>query len=252
MSIDKLVTGTVLKAYYAREEVTVTFVDYDGITVLGTYTGLYGSKIEYPADPTREFHTFAGWDSEPTTAPVGDITIKATYERVPVVLVNNKTTEEGLNVVFNRDDENMMYIHGFMLNDIKGQADYDRYLAVEGDGYFKVVPVANGKYGTGTKIELYDNYDGALLEAYYIVIFGDVDGNADVDSNDISIVRDEAMGKTYWSDSEDESYDAIRVLAADLVQSNGTIAANDTAAVTAHVNTTADINQTTREVIYNS
>ena len=50
----------------ADEEETykVTFVDYDGITVLSEQNILYGESAVAPANPSRENWTFTGWDKD--------------------------------------------------------------------------------------------------------------------------------------------------------------------------------------------
>jgi hypothetical protein len=60
------------------------------------------------------------------------------------------------------------------------------YIEIIGNGHFVYMPTANG-FGTGTKVELIRDADGKVMATYYIVIFGDIDGDGLADGNDTSI-----------------------------------------------------------------
>jgi hypothetical protein len=62
----------------------VTFVDYDGTTVLNTQEVVHGDSATAPADPDeREGYTFTGWDPEPPYDNItGDLTVTAQYEAI--------------------------------------------------------------------------------------------------------------------------------------------------------------------------
>ena len=57
---------------------TVTFVDYDGLTVLKEHTVPAGTAAIAPADPTRVGYTFAGWLGD-YSCVTDDITVTADY-----------------------------------------------------------------------------------------------------------------------------------------------------------------------------
>ena len=67
-------------------------------------------------------------------------------------------------------------------------ADFGNYVEVTGGGHFTIDPAtvaANGKVGTGTKVNVYaDDAETELVETFYIVIYGDVDGNGVVNVAD--------------------------------------------------------------------
>ena len=174
-------TGTV-DAY------TVTFWA-DGVEFQKTLVKV-GSEITLPTNPpTKEFYVFKGWKDVPAVMPANDIDIYAEFERVPVTLV----PKAGSTTVIDRDN---MVIYG--LQERMSEATYNTYLDVEGDGHFTVTATANG-FGTGTVIELYDNVTGQLLETYYVVIFGDLNGDSRVNATDVSLANDEVLSVTGWS-----------------------------------------------------
>ena len=60
---------------------TVTFLDEDGETVLGTASAVYGTAwadVEKPADPTKTGYTFNGWSGAPETI-TGDVSVTARF-----------------------------------------------------------------------------------------------------------------------------------------------------------------------------
>ena len=174
-------TGTV-DAY------TVTFWA-DGVEFQKTLVKV-GSEITLPTNPpTKEFYVFKGWKDVPAVMPANDIDIYAEFERVPVTLI----PKAGATTVIDRDN---MVIYG--LQERMSEATYNTYLDVEGDGHFTVTATANG-FGTGTVVELYDNVTGQLLETYYVVIFGDLNGDSRVNATDVSLANDEVLSVTGWS-----------------------------------------------------
>ena len=61
------------------------------------------------------------------------------------------------------------------------------FLEIEGDGRLEYTPYGdNSAYGTGTKVEFINNKTNEVVETYYIVIFGDSDGDAVIDYSDLT------------------------------------------------------------------
>ncbi len=58
------------------------------------------------------------------------------------------------------------------------------YINVVGDGHIVCTPGKNG-FGTGTKVEVLRNGDNKVMKTYYIVIFGDTDGDGLCDGRDV-------------------------------------------------------------------
>lgn len=67
---------------------TITF-DTDSGTEIPPITLEPGQEVIAPEDPTKDGHTFTGWDKEiPTTMPNENITITAKWEEIPVYVVD--------------------------------------------------------------------------------------------------------------------------------------------------------------------
>lgn len=90
-------------------------------------------------------------------------------------------------IVFNLEtsvtkDSAYNYIYGLD----EGYTDIYDYLSIaEGTGTSEFIPTDNG-VGTGSLLKLYDN-DGELFTTYYIIIFGDLNGDAIADGQDAVI-----------------------------------------------------------------
>ncbi len=228
-------TGTV-DAY------TVTFWA-DGVEFQKTLVKV-GSEITLPTNsPTKEFYVFKGWKDVPAAMPANDIDIYAEFERVPVTLI----PKAGSTTVIDRDN---MVIYG--LQERMSEATYNTYLDVEGDGHFTVTATANG-FGTGTVIELYDNVTGQLLETYYVVIFGDLNGDSRVNATDVSLANDEVLSVTGWSLKQvysngvlvdNPDYKVYMTMAADL-NGDGRIDSIDTSIISNRALALAYIDQVT-------
>ena len=218
----------------------VTFLDGDG-KVWDEKAVQYGDTIVLPtSNPTKEYHVFNGWIDVPETMPAANVTIYPDFERVPVRLV----AAEGSTTVI---DRSTMIITGLTtkFNDAKAA----NYLAVEGDGYYKLTSVEGyeGFYGTGAKVEVYDNADtSAPVEVFYIVIYGDINGDSAVNSADNTIVEDEVLFATSWS--RGDTKDELMVMAADL-NKDGKVKQGDADSIMNSALGIAKIDQATGNVI---
>mgnify|MGYP001340466771 FL=1 len=77
VAFDNVTDNLVVTAEYEINTYTVTFNDYDG-TKIEDVTVDHGSDATPPADPTREGHTFNGWNAIFSNV-TSDLTIVATY-----------------------------------------------------------------------------------------------------------------------------------------------------------------------------
>ncbi|MBR6940328.1 MAG: hypothetical protein IKH65_05965, partial [Clostridia bacterium] len=109
----------------------------------------------------------------------------------------------------------------------------DTYFEVTGGGYYKAydrsgneITAANTTIGTGVVIKVFDA-ENNFVEQFYIVIYGDLDGNSALAANDATVMNLESQRQTHWSDTRHADYTPYLVKAADLDQ-NGRFASNDT------------------------
>ena len=67
-------------ALYKKNTYTVTFLGFDGETVLKSETVEYGESATAPEAPAVEHYTFTGWDTNDYTFVSKDLTVNAVYE----------------------------------------------------------------------------------------------------------------------------------------------------------------------------
>ena len=217
-------------------------------TVIAEYTGVaYGSAIPVPVEPgTVEYYNFIGYsymNLGTATMPAQDLIIYANYERVPVKLI----ARAGSTTVIdrdNRDAEGYGIVYGLQTAAgavVDEAALRNIFLDVEGDGSIVLTPADTfmgfGLYGTGTKVTVIDNVTGAPVEgeSFYIVVFGDVNGDGIISADDTTMVKN-------FVSYTDEPENLAVALAAD-VDHNGRITPNDTSIVKANVASVEAINQ---------
>ena len=83
-------------------------------------------------------------------------------------------------------DEEYGYIYGLPHGDWGGVADLveEGYVKVTGDGSVVCTPTSD-ILGTGSKVELLDS-KGEVVETYYVIIFGDTDGDGYITTDDVA------------------------------------------------------------------
>lgn len=81
------------------------------------------------------------------------------------------------------DEENLV-VYGFNKG-IASAAEVKTFVAATGNATIRVAAADSG-YGTGSKIEL--QVGGETVKTYTMIIFGDADGDADITSNDLSLL----------------------------------------------------------------
>ena len=124
--IEPAATGDkILYAKWEANQYTVTFKDWNG-NVLKTEQVTYGTAATAPADPTREGHTFVGWDVTFDNV-TSDMEVTAQYREEPAV---NPTTEyvilEGANSIWVKGE-----INGIR---IKSNGDIAKFTGIKVDG----------------------------------------------------------------------------------------------------------------------
>ena len=86
----------IITAQWKINQYTITFVT-DGGTEIAPITQDYNTAVTAPADPTKEGHTFKGWDKTiPTIMPANDTVVTAIWEvntYIATFIIDGKTTE---------------------------------------------------------------------------------------------------------------------------------------------------------------
>ena len=145
---------------------------------------------------------------------------------------------------YDADSYETYYVYGLKANITEEEiADYVR---VTGDGYYEVELNNTGKAGTGAIIAVYDKNgtedqsDDILVEKFYIIIFGDIDGDTDISTNDTSRLNTEIRTRDWSGDSQIK----YLVKAADL-DLDTDISTNDLARLNSAIRLTIEIDQKT-------
>ncbi len=158
------------------------------------------------------------------TMPAHAVFYFPAFERIVVALkLAEGTTAETFEIDESDPDVRVGYIRGLKTKLTKTALD-EQYLGVTGDGQIIITPSWE-KFnicGTGTVIEVYDNVEQKVVERYYIVIYGDVNGDGSVSATDVTAINREVSGLTTWSIEmepdalEESTYNKSYVLAGDL------------------------------------
>lgn len=146
----------------------------------------YYQAIENPADAT----TFYYLDS--TTCAMTFVPANAMVVGEQVALVPNEDYGTPATV-----DEDNRRVYGFN-EGIASIYDIKEYVTATGDAVIRSAPAEFG-YGTGTVINL--QIDAVTVKSYNLIIFGDINGDALVDNNDLTHVISYASGSTTCEDA---------------------------------------------------
>ena len=178
------------------------FVEFTGINYQDTITGAPAAGPEFDA----QRFSFVGWSEAPNGTVIADIAawqltnvpetgtviyIYPVYERVEVSFKTEADDPSIPYVIDTEGDDGIPPVTGYIysLGDKKTKAQIEAELEFSGDGEVVVVPSKQGKIcGTGTKIQLKDKAIDFVVEEYYMIVFGDVDGSAHCSAVDLSRV----------------------------------------------------------------
>ncbi len=197
-----------------RQDATdITFINidvYQGYAT-GTTVSLGSTVSGYPTagpNPNADHFEFIGWSLTANPTPADAVAMDEwtlTAADIPAtgntiyfypIITRIEVSIETANVDYVVDTEgnDAPPITGFIYNvgDRLTKAQVESIIGVDGDGTAVVYPSKFNKYcGSGTKIDIKDNVTDQVVETYYMVTFGDVDGSATCDSVDLGIVADE-------------------------------------------------------------
>jgi len=181
---------TTYTAQWNSNSFTVAFDLNGGIgTIPVSQSGIPGTAVTLPVQGNiaRQYYNFLGWATSSTATtplssyliPSGNVTLYAVWSRVPVTL----SVKAGSTTII---DQSKGFIYG--LEEGMTKADFlSSFVTVNGDGSLRITPYTDS-FGTQTKVELLDNVTGLVVKTYYIVIFGDVDGDGYVTAADENIL----------------------------------------------------------------
>jgi uncharacterized repeat protein (TIGR02543 family) len=238
----------------------------------------YGAEVVEPAETiSRQYYNFKGWvnESDSNKAPSDyalmpdtDLTFTAVWERVEVKLIPSGPSStvmierDGVVETYNTFNDgdptpagvtsitaptvtraeaangfDSYYIYG--LSEGISVEQFEATVAVQGDGVLSVTTITSGSVGTGSLVTVTDNVTNEVVEQFYVIIFGDVDGDAIARSADTGEVKDE-IGDSFWS----ANGQAYKIKAADL-DGSGFLTGTDVSRLKAAVRNTKEINQIT-------
>ncbi len=172
---------------FTANKATVSF-DLNGGTgtVPAAVTDVIGANVTLPAQGTisKQGYTFKGWAATANaTVPVSGFTVPAQGATLYAVW------EEEANIELVAKEGSSTYIdddNGIIFGVEAGLSEaqlLNRFIDATGNGYIEVT-ASSRRMGTGTVITLCDS-NGNELKSYYLVVFGDVDGNGLINSSDI-------------------------------------------------------------------
>ncbi len=184
------------------------------------YKGFYNQAIQTPTDATTIYYI----DDTKFTKNFVDKTVSVVGETVD--LVPNAAYESQAVI-----DKDRMLVYGFEMG-METTAELKQKVIATGSGTIKTVYTDLG-LGTGALINVVDG--GTVVKTYTVVIFGDVNGDAIIDTNDLFVVEIVANGMGDFDTSACE-------FAADL-NGDEVIDTMDTAVEEMAANSLIDINQ---------
>jgi hypothetical protein len=148
------------------------------------YTGFYNQAVETPTDATTIYYI----DSESFAMDFISKTVNVVGETADLVL----NTAYDSNAVI---DKTNMVVYGFDVG-MSTTAELKQKVVASGAGSLKVEFTEYG-LGTGSKINVVDD---TIVKTYSVVIFGDVNGDALIDSNDFSDISSVSVSLKDYTD----------------------------------------------------
>ncbi len=241
-------------ATFSGASYTVTFLDASGNTFFERVVP-FGTPITLPATtPTKQYYTFLNWIDVPATMPGNNIQISPNFAPIAITLI----PESGSTTVIDPQDEadptDANIIYGIPANINITESDLlNEYLDYTGNGRIEIIPAAVNQgvslYGTGTTVNLYNASTNELIATYYIVIFGDVNGDARIDNSDVTAVNREVAGFTSWSRTSSAEYRYCTYRAANIGFGGGAVITSSDASVIKYIfNYMATVDQATGTV----
>ena len=204
------------EAIFTVTALTVTYYDYEasdlgpagtptpGYVVYTTGTYTIGDAIAHPEAPSIEHYTFSHWEdaegnvwADGAEMPASELALYAKYERDAVYLAVIEGTT-GVIEKAHATDMEQWYVYGFTGRRFN-EAEVPKMFEVKGDGYYEIeMSELSGLFGTGAKIKVYDRVTGELVEEFYVIYFGDINGDGRINAADASELQKE-LAAPDWS-----------------------------------------------------
>ncbi len=204
------------EAIFTVTALTVTYYDYEAsdlgpagtptpayvVYTTGTYT--IGDAIVHPEAPSIKHYTFSHWEdaegnvwADGAEMPANELALYAKYERDAVYLaVIDGTT--GVIEKAHRTDMEQWYVYGFTGRRFNAQ-EVPKMFEVKGDGYYEIEDSElSGTFGTGAKVKVYDRVTEELVEEFYVIYFGDINGDGRINTADTTELKNEVAAPV-WS-----------------------------------------------------
>ncbi len=194
-------------------EYTMTFDINGGTgTAPSPQTGHFNASLLLPdqGDIVKQGFDFLGWALTPGATqpltdfsfPANDATLYAAWVALPQLVA-----QPGATTVVD-STENLIY--GLKAGITREEFE-DDFITLTGNAKLVVTPTTQG-FGTGTKVEVVDKVSQNVIQTFIIIIFGDVNGDGNIDSMDAGVLVDIENYKTVWNPVTD----AIFIKAGDL------------------------------------
>ena len=176
----------VFTAVWYEMSFSVTFNLNGGTgTVPSPQTVTVGSGVNLPAqgDISRDGYMFIGWALSPIAVqPLSSYSVDNGNTVLYAVWTQGSgglLAKQGATTVVEQETG---LIYGLETNITKDEFE-NNFITLTGDCRIVYSPDTD-ILGTGTKIEVVDNDSNTTLQVFYIVIFGDVNGDGNIDSTD--------------------------------------------------------------------
>ncbi len=285
------VSGKTYTASWEKQEFKVEFIDFYGnvyhteTVMCGSVITLPSTDPAdiFASDSVHVIATFEGWKDVPAEMPANDLRIYSDYKDVSVKLI----PAAGMTTVVDRSGytETIADFDGVAGTDYTAYTDSTdsekahwfvygltteldenllrSYVDYTGDGRIEIIPytVSGGvakEYGTGAVINLYnvngtpDNTaDDTLVESFFVVVFGDVNGDSIITTADVSFAKTSAA----YAHAEDERWESDQItyrFMAGNINGDDKITTGDAASISAAAAYASTIDQATRVVTPNA
>lgn len=187
--------------------VTVTFSLNGGTGTLPlSQSGVTGNAVTLPpqGDIAKQNYHFLGWATTAgATTPLASLTMEKANILLYAVwsLIPSFAARAGATTVI---DVQGRFIYGLATGLTKTVFE-NTFVSVTGNGRMEYTP-DTGILGTGTTVKVIDNITGLAVQTFSIIIFGDVNGDGNIDSIDAGKAVDFENYRDSWNPADNALY----------------------------------------------